>query len=189
MPRFLRKSLQGIPKDDHRFRIEHAQIVRDEDIAKFAELGVVPAMQPTHCTSDMRMVPDRVGMERAKGAYAWRSFLDAGMVIPAGSDFPVESNNPMFGIYAAVTRQDVSGHPEGGWFPEQRMTIEEAIKGFTIWAAYGAFQEDVLGSIEVGKLADLTVLDKDILTVEPKEILTTQAVYTIVGGKIRYRAN
>jgi len=181
------KAFQNFPKADHRFRIEHSQFVRDEDIAKFAVLGVIPAMQPTHCTSDMRMVPARVGMERAKGAYVWRSFLDANMVIPCGSDFPVESNNPMLGIYAAVTRQDVSGHPEGGWFPEQRMTIEEAIKGFTIWAAYGAFQEDVLGTIEVGKLADLTVLDKDILTVEPKEFLTTKAVYTIVGGKIRYR--
>jgi predicted amidohydrolase YtcJ len=180
------KALKDIPPADHRFRIEHSQFVREEDIAKFAELGVIPAMQPTHCTSDMRMVPARVGMERAKGAYAWRSFLDAGMVIPCGSDFPVETNNPMLGIYAAVTRQDVSGHPEGGWFPEQRMTIQEAVKGFTIWAAYGAFQEDVLGSIEVGKLADFTVLDKDILTIEPKEILKTRAVYTIVSGKIRY---
>ena len=174
------------PRADHRFRIEHSQFVRDEDIAKFAELGVIPAMQPTHCTSDMRMVPARIGMERAAGGYAWRSFLDAGMVIPCGSDFPVESNNPMLGIYAAVTRQDSSGHPEGGWFPEQRMTIEEAIKGFTIWAAYGAFQEDILGSIEVGKLADFTVLDRDILTVQPREILSTRALYTIVGGKMRY---
>ncbi len=181
------KAFMELPKEDHRFRIEHSQIVRDEDVAKFAELGVVPAMQPTHCTSDMRMVPDRVGTERAKGAYAWRSFLDADRVIPCGSDFPVESNNPMLGIYAAVTRQDPSGRPEGGWFPEQRMSIEEAIKGFTIWAAYGAFQEEILGSIEVGKLADLTVLDKDLLTVEPKEILTTRAVYTIVGGKVRYQ--
>lgn len=161
--------------------------MRDEDIAKFAALGVIPAMQPTHCTSDMRMVPARVGIERAKGGYAWRSFMDADMVIPCGSDFPVESNNPLFGIYSAVTRQDHSGQPEGGWFPEQRMTIKEAIKGFTIWAAYGAFQEDLLGSIEVGKLADFTVLDKDILTIESKEILTTKAVYTIVSGKIRYQ--
>ena len=180
------KAFLALPKTDHRFRIEHSQFVRDEDIAKFAELGVVPAMQPTHCTSDMRMVPARVGMERAEGAYAWRSFLDAGMLIPCGSDFPVESNDPMLGIYAAVTRQDTSGHPEGGWFPEQRMTIEEAIKGFTIWAAYGAFQEEILGSIEVGKKADFTVLDKDILTIGPQEIPTARAVYTIVGGKVRY---
>ena len=175
------------PRKDHRFRIEHAQIVRDEDIAKFASLGVIPAMQPTHCTSDMGFVAERVGKERAKGAYVWRSFLDAGLVIPCGSDFPVESSNPMLGIYAAVTRQDAHGNPPGGWFPQQRMTIEEAIKGFTIWAAYAAFQEDILGSIEKGKLADFTVLDKDILTIDPKEILTTKALYTIVGGKIRYK--
>jgi predicted amidohydrolase YtcJ len=137
----------------------------------------------------MYFVADRVGEQRAKGAYAWRWFIDAGLIIPCGSDFPVESNNPLLGIYAAVTRQDADGWPEGGWFPEQRMTIQEAVKGFTIWAAYGAFQEDVLGSIEVGKLADFTVLDKDILEVEPKEILTTRVLYTIVGGKIRYRGD
>lgn len=171
---------------DHRFRIEHSQFVRDEDIKMFAELEVIPAMQPTHCTSDMGMVPSRVGMERARGAYAWRSFLDAGLVIPCGSDFPVESNDPLLGIYAAVTRQDTSGNPPDGWFPEQRMVIVEAVKGFTIWAAYGAFQEDLLGSIETGKLADLTVLDKDILTIDPQEIPSTKAVLTIVNGKIRY---
>ena len=182
------KALKENPKDDHRFRIEHAQIVRREDVKKFVSLGVIPSMQPTHCTSDMYFVEDRVGKERAEGAYAWRWFIDAGLVIPCGSDFPVESNNPMLGIYAAITRQDARGWPETGWFPEQRMNREEAIKGFTIWAAYSAFQEDVLGSIEVGKYADFTVLDKDILQVEPREILTTKAVYTIVGGKIRYRA-
>jgi len=180
-------AFQELPHSDHRFRIEHSQFVRDEDLALFAELDVIPAMQPTHCTSDMGMVPARVGMERAKGAYAWRSFLEAGLIIPCGSDFPVESNNPMLGIYAAVTRQDPSGNPQGGWFPEQRMTIVEAVKGFTIWAAYSAFQEDVLGSIETGKLADFTVLDKDILTIAAPEILTTKAAYTIVGGKVRYR--
>jgi predicted amidohydrolase YtcJ len=182
------KALQENPKLGHRFRIEHAQIIEKQDVEKFASLGIIPAMQPTHCTSDMYFVEDRVGPERAKGAYAWRWFIDAGLVIPCGSDFPVESNNPLLGIYAAVTRQDPTGWPEGGWHPEQRMTIEEAIKGFTIWAAYGAFQEDVLGSIEVGKYADFTVLDKDILQIAPKEILTTNAVYTIVGGKIRYRS-
>lgn len=181
------KALKENPKEGHRFRIEHAQIVRPEDIKKFVSLGVIPSMQPTHCTSDMYFVEDRVGKERAEGAYAWRWFIDAGLVIPCGSDFPVESNNPMMGIYAAVTRQDAEGWPETGWYPEQRMTREEAIKGFTIWAAYAAFQEDVLGSIEVGKYADFTVLDKDILEVQPKEILTAKVVYTIVGGKIRYR--
>ncbi|MGD8539736.1 MAG: amidohydrolase [Candidatus Aminicenantes bacterium] len=175
------------PKEDHRFRIEHAQIVRPEDVKRFASLGVIPAMQPTHCTSDMYFVVDRVGDKRAEGAYAWRWFIDAGLIIPCGSDFPVESTNPLLGIYAAVTRQDPSGWPEGGWNPSQRMTIQEAIKGFTIWAAYGAFQEDVLGSIEIGKYADFTILDRNILECAPKEILTTRPVYTIVAGKIRYR--
>ncbi len=183
------KALQENPKPDHRFRIEHSQIVEPQDIDKFASLGIIPSVQPTHCTSDMYFLEDRVGKERAKGAYAWRWFIDAGLKIPCGSDFPVESNNPLLGIYAAITRQDPSGWPEGGWEPEQRMIIEEAIKGFTIWAAYAAFQEDVLGSIEVGKYGDFTVLDKDILEIEPKEILTARTVYTIVGGQIRYRSN
>ncbi len=182
------KALQEYPVSDHRFRIEHAQIIEAQDVEKFVDLGIIPAMQPTHCTSDMSFVEDRVGTGRAKGAYAWRWFIDAGLVIPCGSDFPVESNNPLLGIYAAVTRQDPEGRPAGGWHPEQRMSIEEAIKGFTIWAAYSAFQEKVLGSIEVGKYADLTVLDKDILDIEPKEILLTKTVYTIVAGKVRYRA-
>ncbi len=181
------KALLENPKPDHRFRIEHAQIIEPQDVEKFVSLGIIPAMQPTHCTSDMYFVEDRIGAERAKGAYAWRWFIDAGLVIPCGSDFPVESNNPLLGIYAAITRQDASGWPPGGWHPDQRMTIEEAIKGFTIWAAYSAFQEDVLGSIEVGKYADFTVLDKDILEIAPLDILTTNTVYTIVGGKIRYR--
>jgi predicted amidohydrolase YtcJ len=181
------RALKENPKDNHRFRIEHAQIVRSEDVERFVSLGVIPAMQPTHCTSDMYFVTERVGDRRAKGAYAWRWFLDAGLKIPCGSDFPVESTNPLLGVYAAVTRQDPLGWPEGGWYPSQRMTIQEAIKGFTIWAAYGAFQEDVLGSIEVGKYADFTILDKDILETDPKEILTTKALYTIVAGKIRYR--
>ena len=180
-------ALKEIPTRDHRFRIEHSQVVRQEDVKKFAALGVIPSMQPTHCTSDMYFVEDRIGKQRAEGAYAWQWFLEAGMVIPCGSDFPVESNNPLLGIYAAVTRQDVKGWPESGWFPQHRMTIKEAIKGFTIWAAYGAFQEDVLGSIEEGKLADFTVLDRDILEIEAKEIPKTKVLYTIVGGKIRYR--
>jgi len=182
------KALKENPKQDHRFRIEHAQIVEKQDIDTFVSLGIIPSMQPTHCTSDMYFVEDRVGMKRAKGAYAWRWFIDAGLVIPCGSDFPVESNNPLLGIYATVTRQDVNGWPEGGWYPEQCMTIEQAIKGFTIWAAYAAFQEDVLGSIEAGKYGDFTILDRDILEIDPKEILNTKVVYTIVGGQVRYRA-
>ena len=180
------RALREVPVKDHRLRIEHAQIVRKEDVDLFARLGVLPAMQPTHCTSDMTFVADRVGEARARGAYAWRWFRDAGLPIPCGSDFPVESNNPLLGIYAAVTRQDPDGEPENGWFPEQRLTLEEAIRGFTIWAAYGSFQENILGSIEEGKLADFTILDRDILSLPPAEILTARVRYTIVGGKIRY---
>ncbi len=180
------QALAEYPERDHRFRIEHAQIVRSEDIELFSELGVIPAMQPTHCTSDMRFIEERTGADRAKYAYAWRSFIDAGHKVPCGSDFPVESVNPLYGIYAAVTRQNHDGWPEGGWHPEQRMRMEEAIKGFTIWAAYGAWQDEVLGSIEVGKLADLTILDKDLLSIQPSEILSTQVVMTLVGGEVVY---
>jgi predicted amidohydrolase YtcJ len=172
---------------DHRFRIEHAQVVSPQDIPRFAALGVIPSMQPTHATSDMYWAQDRLGPERVKGAYAWQKFLKTGAIIPCGSDFPVEEINPMLGIYAAITRQDVKGWPEGGWFPEERMTREQALRGFTIWAAYAAFQEKLLGSIEAGKFADMVVLSKDILTVDPKEILTTVPEYTIVGGKVRYQ--
>jgi hypothetical protein len=181
------KALQAFPRKDHRFRIEHAQVVHPEDVARFSALGVIPSMQPTHCTSDMYFVEDRIGKKRAQGAYAWRWFRDAGLVVPLGSDFPVESNNPLYGIYAAVTRQDHKGWPKGGWYPFHRLTIREAVKGFTIWAAYAAFQEHVLGSIEKGKLADFTILDRDIMEIEPGEILKTNVLYTIVAGKTRYR--
>lgn len=181
------EALEEFPKEDHRFRVEHAQVVRQEDIDKYVALQVLPSVQPTHCTSDKGFVEDRIGTERAKGAYAWRSFIDAGLTMPCGSDFPVESTDPLLGIYALVTRQDAAGKPEGGWYPEQRVSIEEAIKGFTIWAAYGAFQEDILGSIEVGKYADFTILDKDILEIDPEEIPNTQVAYTIVGGEVKYQ--
>jgi len=183
------EALKENPKADHRFRIEHSQIVNLDDVTRFAELGVIPAMQPTHAESDMPWTEDRIGAERVKGAYAFRSFINEGIVIPCGSDFPVETNNPLIGIYHAVTRHDENGYPEGGWLPKQKMTIEEAIKGYTIWAAFAAFQEDFLGSIEVGKLADFTILDKDILTVDSMEILNTKPIYTIVGGEIQYQAN
>lgn len=180
------KALSEVPVRDHRLRIEHAQIVESQDVQTFVKLGVIPSMQPTHCTSDMVYIENRVGRERCRGAYAWRWFIDAGLTIPCGSDFPVESHDPLTGIYAAVTRQDSKGQPVDGWHPEQRMTRQEAIKGYTIWAAHAAFQEKILGSIETGKLADFTVLDRDIFQVEPKEILNTRVVCTIVAGKIRY---
>lgn len=169
-----------------RFRVEHAQLVDRADIGRFKPLGVLPSMQPTHCTSDMYWAEKRVGPERIKGAYAWRSLLDAGNIIPGGSDFPVEAPPPLYGFYAAITRQDHEQWPEGGWYPEERMTREEALKAFTIWAAYAAFEEKVRGTISVGKLADIVVLSNDIMTCDPVDILSTKVLYTLVDGEIVY---
>lgn len=166
-----------------RFRVEHAQLLHPDDIARFAQLGVIPSMQPTHCTSDMRWVADRVGEKRAGGAYAWRSLIETGVPIAGGSDFPVESHNPFLGFYAAVTRQNLDAQPEGGWHPDQRMTRAEALKSFTLWAAYAAFEEDRKGSLEPGKLADLIVIDRDIMTCPPLDIPQTQVLRTVIGGE------
>lgn len=170
--------------DDHRFRIEHAQVVALEDIPRFAKLGVIPSIQATHATSDMYWAEDRVGPERVKGAYAWRRFIETGARIANGSDFPVEGVNPLWGVYASVTRQDHKGWPEGGWQPDQRLTRQETLRSFTIDAAYAAFEEDVKGSIVPGKLADLVVLSKDVMKIPPEEILDTKVEMTILGGKI-----
>lgn len=170
--------------NEARFRIEHVQVLDPTDIRRFALLGVIPVMQPTHCTSDMYWVETRLGVERTRSTYTWRSLIDSGSIVPAGSDFPVESNNPLWGFYAAVTRQDHQGWPEGGWFPNERMTREEALRAFTIWGAYAAFEEDLKGSIQSGKYADIVVLSKDIMTVPVTEILRTHVEMTIVGGEI-----
>ena len=181
------RALKKRQTNDHRFRVEHAQVLHPDDLPRFRELNVIPSMQPIHCTSDMYWATDRLGPDRVKGAYAWRSLLDSGLIIPGGSDFPVESPNPLWGIYAAVTRRDHHGWPEGGWYPEQRMTIEEAIRSFTIWAAFSAFEEEIKGSIRPGKLADLVVLSKDIVTSKPEEILSTEVLMTMLGGKWVYK--
>lgn len=169
-----------------RFRVEHAQVLEEADIPRFHALGVIPSMQPTHCTSDMPWAEERLGPVRVRGAYAWRSLLDHGSIIPGGSDFPVEAPNPLWGLYAAITRQDQTGWPEGGWHSEQCMTREEALNAFTLWAAYAAFEENARGSIEVGKLADIVVLSEDIMKVAPREIIGTSVRMTIVGGEIVY---
>jgi predicted amidohydrolase YtcJ len=174
---------------DERFRVEHAQILSAADIPRFRKLGVIPAMQPTHCTSDMYWAEDRVGPDRIKGAYAWRSLIDDGNIIPCGSDFPVEGADPLAGIYAAVTRRDRKGWPEGGWYPGQCMTIDEALKGFTTWAAYAAFDEAAAGTIEAGKRADFTVLDRDITKTSPAEILDARVKMTVVRGEVVYESN
>jgi predicted amidohydrolase YtcJ len=166
-----------------RCRIEHAQVIAPEDISRFAALGVVASMQPTHCTSDMGWVTDRLGPERVRGAYPWRSLRDAGAVIAAGSDAPVESVDPLLGIYAAVTRQDLDGNPTPGWHSEQCLTRSEALRAFTAWAAWSSFTENDLGTLEVGKLADFVVLDRDILRIAPREIPATRVLETVVGGR------
>jgi predicted amidohydrolase YtcJ len=170
-----------------RMRVEHAQILDAAEIPRFASLGVVASMQPTHATSDMPWAPSRVGDARInEGAYAWRSLLDSGAVIASGSYFPVEEANPMLGLYAAVTRQDSSGNPSGGWTAGERMTRAEAIASFTRHAAWAAHAETQTGSIEAGKLADLVVLSKDVMQIPAQEILTTTVRMTIIGGEIVY---
>ena len=174
------------PVHDHRFRIEHAQVVALDDIPRFAELGVIASIQPTHATSDMYWAEDRVGPERIKGAYAWRKLMDAGAVVACGSDFPVEGVNPLWGIYAAVTRQDHEGWPAGGWYPDERMTLYEAVAGFTREAPYASFEEHIKGTLEPGKLADVTVFDKDLFEIPATEILETRVSLTMVGGRVVY---
>ena len=181
-------ALKKIPKADHRFRIEHAQVVSPEDIPRFARLGVIPSMQSTHQTSDMGWAEARVGPQRIRGAYAWRSLLNTGVVIPNGTDFPVEEVNPLLTFHAAVTRQNPSNLPVGGWYPEQKMTREEALQSITIWPAYAGFQESVLGSLSPGKYADFVVLDRDIMHVPDTEIVGTRVISTWIGGKRVYEA-
>lgn len=170
-----------------RFRIEHAQVLSDRDIPRLAAMGVIASMQPTHATSDMYWAEERLGPARIKGAYAWRRLMNEGTIIACGSDAPVESFAPLWGIYAAVTRQDPKGWPDGGWFPGDRMTVLEAIRGFTTNAAYAAFEETKRGSIEPGKSADLVVLSRDITAIPPADILKTDVLMTIVDGRIVYR--
>lgn len=167
---------------DRRHRVEHAQILRYEDILRFAELGVVPSMQATHATSDKNMAEDRLGPVRIQGAYAWRKLLETGARIANGSDFPVEHPNPFYGLHASVTRQDQQNEPPGGWYSEENMTLVEALASFTIDAAYAGHQEDELGSLEPGKKADFIILDRDIFTVSPTELWQTQVHETWVNG-------
>ncbi len=175
-------AFKAVPTADHRFRIEHAQIIHHDDIGRFAELGVIPSMQASHQTSDMYWAGNRLGTERLRGAYAWRSLLATGVIIPNGSDFPVEMVNPLLSFHAAISRQDADDFPVGGWYPEQKMSREEALRSMTIWPARAAFQEQILGSLTAGKLADFVMLDQDIMRIAPELVLQTRVLQTWVGG-------
>lgn len=182
-------ALDQVPTPDHRFRVEHAQVIHFQDIPRFAQLDVIPSMQGSHQTSDMYWAMNRLGWTRVQGAYAWRSLLKTGVVIPNGSDFPVESANPLISFKAFVTRQDADGWPAGGWFPEERTTRDEALTSMTLWPAYAAFMEDIAGSLSAGKYADFVVLDQDIMTIDPDRILDTKVLMTVLGGRIVFRRN
>ena len=173
-------------KEDYRWRIEHAQMITYEDMLRCQQFQIVPSMQPSHCTSDMRWMKDRIGEHRTHRISRWKTFADLGLPIPGGSDCPIEDGNPLFEYYAAITRKDHDGFPEGGWHPDEILDRMSALKMFTTWAAYGEFSENKRGKIEVGFDADFTVLNNDITSCEPEEILHTDVIMTIVGGKIVY---
>ncbi|HEY6112210.1 MAG TPA: amidohydrolase [Chthoniobacterales bacterium] len=169
-----------------RWRVEHAQIVDPADLPRFAKLGVIPSMQPSHAISDLFFAPARLGLDRLAGAYAWKTLLDSGAIICGGSDAPVERGEPMIEFYAAVARKSIKGESGDGWHPEQAVTREQALKMFTSWPAYAAFEEAEKGSIEPGKLADFTVLSNDIMKIPEPDILKTRCEMTIIGGEIVY---
>ncbi|MGB9665518.1 MAG: amidohydrolase, partial [Ignavibacteria bacterium] len=209
------RAFEELKPVDPRFRIEHVQVINPNDVKRLARLKIIPSMQPVHATSDMPWAEARLGPERVKWSYAYKSVLNETKMIAGGSDFPVENPSVLEGIYAAVTRQDKNGHPknaddvlklvkekkwviskegikdpknfENGWYPDQKLTIDEAIKCFTKWAAYAVFEENKKGTIEIGKWADFTILDKDLYNIPPDEILNTNVLMTVVNGKIVYK--
>jgi predicted amidohydrolase YtcJ len=181
------QALAQRPTENHRFRVEHAQILTPDDVPRFAALGVIPSMQASHQTSDMYWAERRVGPERIKGAYAWRALLETGVIIPNGSDFPVEQVNPLISFHSAITRQDAKNWPDGGWYPAQKMTRDEALKSMTIWPAHAAFQDSIMGSLRAGKYADFVILDRDIMSVPDTTLLRTRVLATYLGGRAVYQ--
>lgn len=171
---------------DPRWRVEHAQIVNPVDIPRFAKMSIIPSMQPSHAIGDLHFAPARVGIDRLKGSYAWESFIKSGVVVAGGSDAPVERGEPMIEFYAAVARKDQKGFSGPGWHPEEAVSRADALKMFTLWPAYAAFEEKLRGSIEIGKLADFTILSADIMTIPAPEILKTRCVMTVINGEIVY---
>jgi predicted amidohydrolase YtcJ len=194
------KAMKAVPPEQRkirepRWRVEHAQILSGSDLPRFAKLGVIASMQPSHAISDLFFAPSRLGKERLAGAYAWQSLLKSGAVVTGGSDAPVERGEPMIEFYAAVTRRPLPGNSDGlpaealakaGWHPEQAVSREQALKMFTLSPAYAAFEEQDKGSLEPGKLADLSILTKDIMKIPAPEILTTTCAMTVIGGEIVY---
>jgi predicted amidohydrolase YtcJ len=179
---------QNGARNDRRWRIEHAQHLRPEDFARFSQLGVIASVQPYHAIDDGRWAEKRIGHERAKTTYAFRTFLDHGVRLAFGSDWTVAPLNPMLGLYAAVTRATLDGKNPGGWFPEQKLTLEKAIHAYTMGSAFAEFREKEKGSLVPGKLADVIVLDGDLFSMVPEKIKDVAVRYTIVGGKVVYEA-
>ena len=169
-----------------RNRVEHAQVINVDDIPRFKTLNIIPAMQPTHATSDMNMAQDRIGADRLKGAYAWQTFLKQGSPVAFGSDFPVELANPFFGLHAAVTRQNRQNSPPDGWIESETVTVKQAFRGFTLDAAYAAHQEHILGGLTTGKWADFILLDQDVFSIAPQDIWKTRVLETWIAGEKRF---
>jgi predicted amidohydrolase YtcJ len=187
------KAFKAVPPEQRkitepRWRIEHAQIVEASDIPRFAKLGVIPSMQPSHAIGDLHFAPSRVGIPRLAGAYVWQTFIKSGVAVAGGSDAPVERGEPMIEFYAAVARKDQKGFSGEGWHPEEAATRDQALKMFTIWPAFAAFEEKLRGSIEVGKLADFTILSGDIMKIPEMEILKTRCLMTVINGEIVFEA-
>ena len=185
-------ALNTVPKservvNDPRWRIEHAQNVQPNDVDRFIDLDIIPSMQASHAIGDLHFAGDRLGQERLANAYLWRTFIDKGAIVPGGSDQPVEIGDPRIEFYAAVARKDLNGFSGEGWHPELAVTREESLKMLTIWGAYAAFQENTLGSIEVGKWADVSVFDKDWMTIPLDEIMSSESTLTIVHGDIKHQ--
>ena len=177
-------AMKAIPRaTDPRFRVEHAQVVRKGDVARFKSLNLIASMQPSHASDDLRWADARLGPGRVDGAYAWRWFQDAGVPLAFGSDFPVEVVSPFYGIYAALTRQDEKGNPPGGWHPDQRMTLDETLAAFTAGSAFASFDEAKVGVLKVGMKADLTVVDRDLFAIKPVAILGAKVLETIIEGE------
>ncbi len=179
--------MSGIASHEARLVVEHAQVLHPDDLSRFRGGRIIASMQPVHATEDMLFVEDRIGQDRAALAYAWRSIIDLGGIITAGSDYGVSPFNPFYGLHAAVTRQDRNNTPQGGWFPEQKMTREEALKAYTVWPAYVEFSENTKGSISSGKLADFIVTDSDYFKIPAEDIHKIQVLKTIVAGETVFK--